>query len=108
MGTIALTNNVIDSATSNNIYNNILKTTAFPASVFNLVDGYKIIAIKNEIIAINIIYTIVFAITYDIAVYVPLLYSLINNNLSSKYAGIPATDIKQVKATAKNNKDKRS
>ena len=63
---------------------------------------------KVEIIAINIIYTIVFAITYDIAVYVPLLYSLINNNLSSKYAGIPATDIKQVNATVKNNKDKRS
>ena len=58
---------MIASATSSNIKSKTENITALLALVFNLTDGYTIMAIKNAIIPINIIYIIVLAITYDIA-----------------------------------------
>ena len=68
IGTNALINSVIDSATRSNINNSIANITALSASGFKFTDGYTIIVIKKVIRAIKIIYIIVLAITYDIAI----------------------------------------
>ena len=102
-GITLLMNKVIDSATNSNMKNIIPKIVALPASLFKSADGYKIITKQKLINKIKGIIMKVFAITYDATVYDPLLYSLIKRSLSSKNAGIPATLIKQGKATAKKN-----